>query len=189
MREIVDSHTAESVGLLLLRQPRLSHNGGSTPLSLLYKHFALYRNLRRSNSMFSTPSSRATVAEGEQLQFSISHIGVKEPVFLCTWSPNGLVGADETGAFLCSKDELSRFLLARNVPKLVALQVLVPSGPLSWSLRTARTVAHRSAPGSDSVDLVFSDDLELFDSWSERLPSSIVLIPLWSAPSIDAQLG
>lgn len=28
MREIVDSHTAESVGLLLLRQPRLSHNDG-----------------------------------------------------------------------------------------------------------------------------------------------------------------
>lgn len=137
--------------------------------------------------MFSTPSSRATLTEGEQLQFSISHIRVKGPVFLCTWSPSDQEGVNETGAFLCSKDDLSRFLLTEDVPKLVALQILVPSGPLSWSLRTARTVAHRATPGCESVDLVFGDDLELFDSWSENLPSSDVLIPLWSAPPIEAQ--
>jgi hypothetical protein len=130
--------------------------------------------------MFSTPSSRATFSEEKQLLFSIAHVSVREPVFLCTWSPRA--DTDERGAFFCSQGELSRFLQAEHVPKMVALQVLMPSGPNTWALRTALTVAHRSTPDRTHADLVFSDDVELFDSWAERLPSSTVLIPLWSAP-------
>lgn len=127
----------------LLSQPRLSHNRGSgVEVRLSEPHCS--HDSRRLNVMFSTPTSRATFAEGEQLAFSIAHLEVKEPVFLCTWSPCDQESGCKTGAFVCSKDELSRFLLAQNVPRLVALQVLVPMGPLSWSLRTALTVAHRS---------------------------------------------
>lgn len=137
--------------------------------------------------MFSTPSSRATTTQPSdgQLQFSIAHLVVREAMFLCTWSPAG-PGCDQSGgAFLCSKDELIRFLMTPDLPKMVALQVLIPSSPFGWSLRNALTVAHRLMDGSEFGELAFGDDLELFDSWSKRLPSSMTLTPLWSAPAVE----
>ena len=77
-----------------------------------------------------------------------------------------------------------RFLLTPNFAKLVALQVLAPSGPLDWSLRPVFTVAQCLMDGREFGELAFGDDVELFDSWSERLPSSVTLTPLWSAPSV-----
>lgn len=108
-------------------------------------------------------------------------------MFLCTWSPLE-EGFDEltTGAFLCSKDELLRYLTTPDMPKLVALQVLIPSGSIGWSLRNALTVAHHLTTGCEFGDLAFGDDVELFDSWSERLPSSMIMTPLWTAPSVKA---
>lgn len=72
-----------------------------------------------------------------------------------------------------------------DLPKMVALQVLIPSSPFGWSLRNALTVAHRLMDGSEFGELAFGDDLELFDSWSKRLPSSMTLTPLWSAPAVE----
>lgn len=79
-----------------------------------------------------------------------------------------------------------RFLMTPNFATLVALQVLIPSGSYGWSLRNAQTVAHRVVEGCQHGDLAFGDDVELFDSWSERLPSSVTLMPLWSAPAVRA---
>lgn len=136
--------------------------------------------------MFSTPSIKVNPSEpsGDQLHFPIAHLLVKDSIFLCTWSPIERGDDELNGAFLCSKDELTRFLLTPNVAKLVALQVLTPSGPVSWSLRTALTVAQCLMDGREFGELAFGDDVELFDSWSERLPSSVTLTPLWSAPAI-----
>lgn len=137
--------------------------------------------------MFSTPSIKATSPEpsGDQLHFPIAHLLIRDAIFLCTWCPAELGHDESSGAFLCSKDELMRFLLTPNFARLVALQVLAPSGPFSWSLRPALTLARYFTDDRDIGELVFGDDVELFNSWSERLPSSVTLTPLWSAPSVE----
>lgn len=136
--------------------------------------------------MFTTPASRvATFERSEgQLQFLIAHLQTMEPMFLCTWHRDESEPGQQEGygGFLCCKDELHRFLLAPDVPKLVGIQVLTRSGDFGWSLRNALTVAHCIADGCELGELAFSDDVELFDSWSSRLPSSATFIPLWSAP-------
>lgn len=113
----------------------------------------------------------------------MAHLVATEPIFLCSWSHEGHSAQSEVGTFLCNKADLENFLLATNVPKLVALQVLTPTARCSWSLRQALTVAHRFSEGEDTAELAFGDDLELFDSWSLRLPASVTLVPLWTAPN------
>lgn len=114
-----------------------------------------------------------------------------EPLFLCTWyrDDSALGHQEGYGGFLCSKDELHRFLLASDVPKLVGIQVLTRSGDVGWSIRTALTVAHRIADGCELGELAFSDDVELFDSWASRLPSSATFIPLWCAPQPQPEVA
>lgn len=141
--------------------------------------------------MFSSPSSRAVVSDfvENQLEFPIAHVVFTEPLFLCNWASRASDETNAVGTFLCNKDQLRDYLLATDAPKLIALHVLVPSGPRNWSFRTALTVAHRLDDGTGSGELVFSDDLELFDVWSRRLPSSVILIPMWSAPLIAKEPG
>lgn len=123
-----------------------------------------------------------TESSEDQLQYSIVHVAVAEPLFLCSWLRDDPGCVQASGAFMCGKNELQRFLRAADAPKLIAMQLLVPSGQHSWNLRTASTVANWLAGGSDHCELVFGDNVELFDSWSKSLPTSGTLIPLWSAP-------
>ncbi|AMM24564.1 hypothetical protein AX767_09545 [Variovorax sp. PAMC 28711] len=108
-------------------------------------------------------------------------------MFLCTWYRDATEQGEEAGygGFLCTKEELHRFLLAEDVPQLVGIQVLTRSSEVGWSMRTALTVAHCIADGCEPGDLAFGDDIELFDSWTSRLPSSAAFIPLWSAPQLQ----
>jgi hypothetical protein len=131
--------------------------------------------------MFSTPSSKTTVTLDHQLQFSIAHLLERESVFICTWLRETGDQQGE-GTFLCDREKLIDYLRAENLPQLTALQILLPCDEGGWELRTALTVAQRCSNGSAISDLVFGDDTELFDRWSENLPNSDVLTPLWSAP-------
>lgn len=114
----------------------------------------------------------------------MAHMTTVEPIFLCSWSSEIQLTQGNVGMFLCGRADLEQFLLARDLPQLVALQVLTPTGPCSWALRNALTVAHRFIEGDDTAEFVFSDDRELFDGWSHQLPQSITLVPLWSAPNM-----
>lgn len=120
------------------------------------------------------------------MEFPIAHLVFTEPVFLCNWAAPPSDQGTAIGAFLCNKTQLRRYLIAKDAPKLIAVHVLVPSGPSDWSFRPALTVAHRLDDGCEGGELAFGDDAELFDCWLARLPSSVVLTPLWSAPSTTA---
>lgn len=140
-----------------------------------------HRSNRQTDIMFTF-----TEWSEDQHQFSMAHLPVAEPLFICSWSRDDVGQGHASGAFMCGSYELERFLMATDAPKLVALQVLVPTGTRSWTLRTTQTVANWMTGDHEHGKLVFGDDVELFDSWSKRLPITGSLIPLWSAPHGEA---